>query len=64
VSILFGVVAGAIGMGYFIYGRRQTKFVPIIAGILLCVYPYFLDSVLWLSIVGVLLVAAPFVFDY
>jgi hypothetical protein len=64
VSILFGVVTGAIGMGYFIYGRRQTKFVPVIAGILLCVYPYFLDSVLWLSIVGVLLIAAPFVFDY
>src|SRR3989442_6515655 len=51
-NILFGIVAGAVGMGYLLYGKRQTKFVPIIAGILLCVYPYFFDSVLWLGVVG------------
>ena len=63
-SLLFGIVAGAIGVGYFIYGRRQTKFVPLIAGMLLCVYPYFTDSVLWLSVIGLVLVAAPFVIDF
>ncbi len=63
-SIVFGIFAGAVGMGYLVYGRRQAKFVPAIAGILLCVYPYFLDSVLWLSVVGALLVAAPFVIDF
>lgn len=63
-SLLFGVVAGAIGVGYFIYGRRQAKFVPLIAGMLLCVYPYFIDSVLWLSVIGAVLVAAPFVVDF
>ena len=34
-----GVLAGAVGMGYFIYGKRQAKYVPMIAGVLLCVYP-------------------------
>ena len=63
-SLVFGIIAGAIGMGYFIYGRRQTKFVPLIAGVLLCVYPYFTDSVLWLSVIGLVLVAAPFVIDF
>ena len=63
-SLLFGIIAGAIGVGYFIYGRRQTKFVPLIAGMLLCVYPYFTDSVLWLSVIGLILVAAPFVIDF
>ncbi len=63
-TLLFGIVAGAIGMGYLMYGRRQTKFVPVIAGILLCVYPYFVDGVLWLSVVGLLLVAAPFLIDF
>jgi hypothetical protein len=63
-SIVFGIFAGAVGMGYLVYGRRQAKFVPAIAGILLCVYPYFIDSVLWLSVVGALLVAAPFVIDF
>ena len=63
-NLLFGIVAGAIGVGYFMYGRRQTKFAPLIAGILLCVYPYFVDSVVWLSVIGLVLVAAPFVVDY
>jgi hypothetical protein len=62
-SLVFGVVAGAIGVGYFIYGKRQVKIVPMVAGALLCVYPYFVDSLLWLCLVGVVLVVAPFVID-
>jgi hypothetical protein len=63
-SLIFGILAGAVGAGYFIYGKRQSKFAPMTAGILLCVYPYFTDSVLWLSIIGVLLMAAPFLIDF
>ncbi len=63
-NLLFGVFAGAIGMGYIVYGKRQAKFVPAIAGILLCVYPYFVEGVLWLSLVGAGLVAAPFLIDF
>jgi hypothetical protein len=63
-SLLIGVLTGAIGMGYFIYGKRQTKFVPLIAGMMLCVYPYFITSVLWLCVVGALLMAAPFLIDF
>jgi hypothetical protein len=46
------------------YGKRQTKFVPLIAGILLCAYPYFVDGWLWLSIIGAVLLAAPFLIDF
>ena len=63
-SLIFGILAGAVGAGYFIYGKRQAKLVPMTAGILLCVYPYFTDSVLWLSVIGVLLMAAPFLIDF
>ncbi len=63
-SLWVSVVAGAIGMGYFIYGKRQAKYVPMIAGVLLCVYPYFVESLLALSVIGLLLVAAPFLIDY
>jgi hypothetical protein len=62
-GLIVGVIAGAIGMGYFIYGKRQTKIVPMVAGVLLCIYPYFIDSLLWLSLIGAVLVAAPFVID-
>ena len=63
-SLFIGVVAGAIGMGYFIYGKRQTKVVPMVAGALLCIYPYFIDSLLSLSLIGLFLMAAPFLIDY
>ena len=63
-SLFIGVIAGAIGMGYFIYGKRQSKIVPMVAGVLLCIYPYFVDSLLWLSLTGLLLVATPFLLDF
>jgi hypothetical protein len=63
-SFLVGIVSGAIGVGYIVYGRRQHKFAPLIAGVLLCVCPYFIDSLLWLCVVSVVLLAAPFAIDY
>jgi hypothetical protein len=58
------MLAGVFGMAYFVYGKRQAKVTPMIAGVLLCIYPYFFESVLWLVVVGLLLLAAPFVIDY
>ena len=46
------------------YGKRQTKFAPMLAGVLLCVYPYFTDNLLWLSAIGILLIVAPFLVDF
>jgi hypothetical protein len=63
-TLLIGMLAGVFGVAYFVYGKRQAKLVPLMAGVLLCIYPYFIESVLWMSIVGVLLVVAPFVIDF
>jgi hypothetical protein len=63
-SLLIGLIAGVFGVAYFVYGKRQAKVVPLVTGVLLCIYPYFIESVLGLSIVGILLLAAPFVIDY
>ncbi len=63
-SLMVGIFTGAIGVGYFMYGKRQAKFVPLIAGMMLCVYPYFVEGVIWLLIVGAALMAAPFLIDF
>jgi hypothetical protein len=63
-SLFVGLIAGVFGMAYFMYGKRQAKFTAMLSGVALCVYPYFFDSLLWLCVVGALLLAAPFVFDY
>jgi len=63
-TLAIGILTGAIGVGYFMYGKRQTKFVPLLAGMALCVYPYFVDSVAWLVVIGAVLLAAPFLIDF
>ena len=55
VSILFG----AIGVGYFIYGKKQQRVIPLIAGAGLCVFPYFISNPYAMVIVGAILIAAP-----
>ncbi|HLX30924.1 MAG TPA: hypothetical protein VKV24_20805 [Casimicrobiaceae bacterium] len=63
-SLIIGIFTGAIGVGYFMYGKRQARFAPLIAGMLLCVYPYFVTGVVWLVVVGAALMAAPFFIDF
>ncbi|QYJ87209.1 hypothetical protein K0I73_05710 [Shewanella mesophila] len=58
--LLWSVLFSAIGMGYFIYGKRQQALVPLCTGLALCIFPYFMTSVTALLIVGVLLVAVPY----
>jgi hypothetical protein len=63
-GLFIGLMAGVFGMAYFMYGKRQMKISAMVAGVLLCIYPYFIDSVLWLAVVGALLLSAPFVLDF
>jgi hypothetical protein len=43
------------------YGKKARKPVPLVCGVLLCVCPYFVDSFLWTVVIGMTLMAAPFV---
>jgi hypothetical protein len=61
-SILWGMLFGAIGLGYFIYGKRQEKFAPLLCGIALMVFPYFVSSAVWLVVIGAALMAVPYFF--
>jgi hypothetical protein len=58
--LLWGLLFGSIGFGFFIYGKKQKAVVPLIAGIVLCVVPYFIANVYVLVGVGVVLVMIPF----
>lgn len=63
-NFVVGLIAGAFGVAYFMYGKRQQRFVPLIAGMILCVYPYFVHGALWLAGIGLVLLAAPFLIDF
>lgn len=58
--LLWGLLFGSIGFGFFLYGKKQKAVVPIIAGIALCVVPYFIANVYVLVLVGLVLMAIPY----
>ena len=60
-ELAVGLIAGVFGTAYFVYGKRQMKFAPMICGVALCVYPYFTDNLVWLCVIGAVLLAVPFV---
>ena len=43
-SILWGLLFGSIGLGFFTYGKKQGAAVPLICGLLLMAVPYFVRS--------------------
>ena len=59
-AFIAAVFFGIIGSGYFMYGRKAQNWVALFSGLLLIVFPYFVDSFLWTMIIGLVLVAAPF----
>ena len=59
-SLFVGVFMSAVGLGYFIYGRKSSELYFLIAGIVLMIYPYFLRDLAALGIIGLLLILAPF----
>jgi hypothetical protein len=59
-SLMLSMLYSTIGLGMFIYGKKTLRFVPLIAGLLLMVLPYFLSNLLWMSVVSILLMVIPF----
>ena len=58
-KLLISMFFGSIGVGFFIYGRKQQKGIPLLVGVILCVYPYFVDSLILNVLIGGVLCALP-----
>jgi len=52
------LIWGSVDVGYFIYGKRQQSFVPMIGGVLMIAASYFVSSAWVMSLVCLGLVAA------
>ncbi len=59
-TILWGVIFGSIGLGFFVYGKKQKAIVPLFSGIGLMVFPYFISNSYIMVLSGIVLVALPF----
>ena len=58
-SLLWSVLFGAIGSGYFLYGKKQRAGIPLVCGLVLMVFPYFIANTVLLVAVGIGLAAIP-----
>lgn len=63
-TLIWGMLFGAIGVGYFMYGKRQAMIMPLVCGIALMVYPWFVSGTLLTVLVGVVLMAVPYFLRY
>ena len=51
-NLLFAsLVWGSVGLGYFIYGKKQASGAPLIGGILMMAVSYFIGSALMMSLI-------------
>lgn len=57
--LLLGVVFSSIGLGYFIFGKKQKNMVVLVSGIILMLYPYFIENIFFMLIIGVALIFLP-----
>lgn len=58
--LLWSLLFSSIGLGYFIYGKRQKAVAPLFCGLGLMIYPYFVSSSILLVAIGVVLMALPY----
>jgi hypothetical protein len=59
-SLLLSLVFSSVGAGFFLYGRKQRLPVPLMCGLALMVYPYFVSNNALLVAIGVALIAIPY----
>jgi len=58
--LLWGLLFGSIGLGFFLYGKKQRAVVPLVCGLALMVFPYFVSNTVLLVAIGALLIAVPY----
>ncbi len=59
-TLLWGLLFSSIGFAFFLYGRKQRAVVPLVCGIALMIYPYFIPNVTALVAIGIALAAIPY----
>ncbi len=57
---MWGMIFGSIGLGFFVYGKKQKAVIPFFSGIALIAFPYFISNVYVLVVFGIVLISLPF----
>ncbi len=60
-TLFLGLLLGSAGFGFFLYGKKQKKFITMLIGIVLSILPYFGLNLVVTLLIGVVLCIAPFI---
>jgi hypothetical protein len=55
--LVASLIWGSVGLGFFIYGKKQQSMVPLFGGLLIIGISYFIDSALYMSLAAIALLA-------
>jgi hypothetical protein len=58
--LLWSLLFSSVGLGFFLYGKKQQALVPLFSGLALMIYPYFVASAILLVAIGVALTVLPY----
>jgi len=51
------LIWGSVGVGYFVYGKKQATMIPMIGGLVMIAVSYFISSWFWMSVTCLALMA-------
>ena len=58
--LLWGLLFGTFGLGFFVYGRKQNAVVPLVCGLTLMIFSYFISNTILVVAIGVTLIVVPY----
>ena len=59
-TLIWGIIFGSIGLAFFVYGKKQKSIIPMLSGIGLMVFPYFISNIYIMILSGIVMVALPY----
>jgi hypothetical protein len=63
-ALLASIFLGSVGLGFFVYGKKQRRAPHLAVGVLLMVYPYFVSNVALMLLIGAGLVGLLYLATY
>jgi hypothetical protein len=58
--LLWSLLFSSIGLGFFVYGKKQKAMAPLFCGLCLMIYPYFVSNTILLVAIGAALIVLPY----
>lgn len=58
-QLIVSFILGAIGIGYFIYGKKQSLIIAMLAGVALNVITFFVSSIFLMILIAIIIMAIP-----